>query len=115
MGRISRAIKHRQAVDRLRAALMAAKGSRPGSNWKILKKRNSALIVARDEGCVTRVYRLYVGIPLGIFVGEPDSAGAKITEVAEEAHDIPEVRGAVAYCEWPLQCAQRALEKARER
>jgi hypothetical protein len=100
---------------------MATKDSKPGSIWTLLNKRSSAFVAARDEGRVTRIYRLYVlnGHPVGNFVDKPDRARIAlenaIAGVAEGVHDIPEARGAVADCEWRMQCAQRALEKARER
>ena len=74
----------------------------------VFEKRNGAYVVARDEGNVTRICLLHVvkGDPFQSFVAEPDRARdvfeAAITDVIEDAHDLPGPRNDVTDYAWSV-------------
>ena len=84
----------------------------------IFKKRNGAYVVARDEGNVTHICLLHVvkGDPFQNFVAEPDRAQdlleaaitdvaadvSSVTDVIEDAHDLPGPRNDVTDYAWSV-------------
>jgi hypothetical protein len=89
---------------------MTSNNSKLGSTRSraIFEKRNGAYVVARDEGKVTRICWLHVvkGDPLKNLVAEPDRARdvfeAAITDVIEDAHDLPGPRNDVTDYAWSV-------------
>jgi hypothetical protein len=116
-----------RAVDRLRPVVMSAKNSKSESARTIFRKRDGAYVAVRDEGGVTRIYRLDVvkREPHENFVFEPDCARivlvaaianvATIAHVVENADYIPDLKNAVPELASSMRSPVRAIEDPLER